>query len=70
MKLITFYKMGPNGREFVKEFDKDIILPLKNEEIKFEGDETVYNVVRAVNIYNEEGNCRLEYELVESGEIL
>lgn len=70
MKLITFYKMGLNGREFVKEFDKDITLPLKNEEIKFEGDETVYNVVRAVNIYDEEGNCRLEYELVESGEIL
>ena len=70
MKLITFYKMGPNGREFVKEFDKDVTLPLKGEEIKFEGNDAVYNVVRAINIYDEEGKCHLEYELVESGEIL
>lgn len=65
MKLVTFYKMGPNGREIIKEFDENTTLPLKGEEIKFVGSDIVYGVVKTTNIYDKKGKCYLEYELIE-----
>lgn len=65
MKLITFYKSGPNGREIIKEFDNNATLPLKGEEVKFDGDDKTYGVVKITNIYDKKGECRLEYELIE-----